>query len=75
MTTSGPTSEANPRCELVDFYGQPEGRKTKLHIWTSTVRSWGQSLLKDMQEINELINVKNVTKEEALAARKAKFCK
>ena len=72
---SGPTSEANPRCELVAYYGQPEGRKTKLHIWTSTVRSWGQSLLKDMQDINELINVNNVTKEEALSARKKKFGK
>ena len=38
---SGPTSEANPRCELVAYYGQLEGRNTKLHTWTSTVRSWG----------------------------------
>jgi hypothetical protein len=63
------TSEEDPRAQLTAS-AMSEGKKTRVHVCTVTMSSWGPKFAGDMKKIFTFIETGTVTKDECLTMRK-----
>ena len=69
---SGPTKEAKPRCELVAQVVRG-GTRVRVHVMTSTLSKWGQSLPQDMEALMAHIRATKCSKKQVLEYRLRTF--
>ena len=65
---SGPTQEIKPRVELC-ARTVVDGKKKRVHVYTTTESAWGPNFFKDMKTVKAAIEANAMTKKAALALR------
>ena len=63
------SEKPQPRAELTGYIPQPSGELKRVHIFTLTLKGWGQNYAEDAKALKEIILEKSLTKSQALDAR------